>query len=815
MLMTEAEERKYRQAKNSYNNVQRAIASGRGLQFFRPDPSVLPEGYKPVWRKEKLVIGTYERPTSGRRRAQEAPIKADGTLSDEAAREFVQSINNREGEHFQNINQLFTRYWPTTDIMTRAQKYLPLNNRLTPFHKVGHSIRSMHFVQAVRAMERRILANGTSSQQANNVVAPHNAPLPSANDELILPRRTKRRADELEKAESSKRRRSIEAITELDNVLLQSEKAIYEGEFSGTSKRRLEDDAGSEESNKKQRKNEVELSSLGTELDSILLQTDEVVEQAYGDSPQRLWIPSQSSPRPTTPPPVLQEPNVVPAETQAADATKESDEFSDDMDNDYFAALADMPTPSSNKKKMPSSLDINAPFSFSDDDSQPLRQPDCPPNECQTSSAMLKWLTSRPTFSEAAKKFLYKRAYPSFVYQLLDLPYPPPLQKGLPKTPSFDEFDDIDESKLALMADVPVQKGNAEESTFAAVAHAPVQEDDCADKSEQHLVADAPVQKKDNDDKSELSFMAEASVHKDNAISESQQTFVYNFDSSEDEGNEAEAADGNPVTLASPKNVDVYNMAGRNIEIYTQYIPEDNQEREEARMHNSPVTNEPPMGDAVIINEEGSGKEVADSKPVTLASGKNADTYKIAGQDSGIYTQYIPGGNGGRDEPRMDHLPMTNQERDATEAALNSPENSASDQCDYLYIWGGPEPAPDSQYFPDDPEKRRDPRLDRLLRDPSPIQNVETIDLRSDLSLPRNEERPAWPSPTDSDRYDAQWLLSPFPDENPAVASPQESDNACEDEPRMEEGDSFDDAFFEDGTYRHYWYRESSSCTNV
>ncbi|KAI9260769.1 hypothetical protein BDA99DRAFT_483341 [Phascolomyces articulosus] len=157
MLMTETEERKYRQAKESYNAVQQAIARGGNLEYFKPNPSVLPRNYQPVWRKKRFSISTYiplasnsGRSARGRSKTQKV-VNPDGTLADDVETEFLQKLGAA------TMEEAFTSYWPEQDTLKRSQRYLPMNTKPLIHHRVGHSRRTTQFIELYNKIDQRIL----------------------------------------------------------------------------------------------------------------------------------------------------------------------------------------------------------------------------------------------------------------------------------------------------------------------------------------------------------------------------------------------------------------------------------------------------------------------------------------------------------------------------------------------------------------------------------------------------------------------------------------------------------------------------------
>ncbi|KAI8147279.1 hypothetical protein BJV82DRAFT_664526 [Fennellomyces sp. T-0311] len=176
MLMTEAEERKYKQAKESYDFVQRQITRGGNIQYFKPNPSVLPENYRPVWRKKRLAIGAYIASTSSKSRNKPAPkaVNADGTLLEEVESLFLQRLG------VSTPIEAMERFWPKRPIQNRIRRHLPKNIHVSMHHHVGHSRRTQQFVHLIKKIEHRILHGNDGATQES---------VPEVGNVLILPRR--------------------------------------------------------------------------------------------------------------------------------------------------------------------------------------------------------------------------------------------------------------------------------------------------------------------------------------------------------------------------------------------------------------------------------------------------------------------------------------------------------------------------------------------------------------------------------------------------------------------------------------------------
>ncbi|KAI7853500.1 hypothetical protein BDC45DRAFT_557762 [Circinella umbellata] len=191
MLMTETEERKYRSAKESYNQVQSAISRGGNLEYFKQNPSVLPANYHPVWRKKRFTIGTFiasaSSATARKKRKTIAVVNSDGLLTEDAQMEFLSKLD------VSTVQEAFDKYWPKRDIIRRAQKYLPMNTKPLIHHRVGHSRRTMQFIQLYNKIEQRILhgADADMNDYGQEKHEEGQEPEPTVGNTLYLPRRNK------------------------------------------------------------------------------------------------------------------------------------------------------------------------------------------------------------------------------------------------------------------------------------------------------------------------------------------------------------------------------------------------------------------------------------------------------------------------------------------------------------------------------------------------------------------------------------------------------------------------------------------------
>lgn len=161
LLLTEAEEKKFATAKEGYARIQSLITRGDLLTYYKPNPTVLPPNYRPTICKKKLTVGTYQpkiTPSRKRKRdiVEDFNYDKDGVLKPEAERVFVRSFCDRD-HNFTTIDQVKTRYWPIEKTLHCLNKYVPLQARVKPTFRVGHSKRTSQLVGLVQKCEHYIL----------------------------------------------------------------------------------------------------------------------------------------------------------------------------------------------------------------------------------------------------------------------------------------------------------------------------------------------------------------------------------------------------------------------------------------------------------------------------------------------------------------------------------------------------------------------------------------------------------------------------------------------------------------------------------
>jgi hypothetical protein len=161
LLMTEAEEKKFAQAKESYARVQNMISRGGILTYYKPNPTVLPPNYRPALCRKTLTVATYQpKVVSSRKRkkevAEDSYYDREGLLKPEAELNFVRSFCDQD-HNFTSMEQVISRYWPVQKTLLCLNKYVPLQARAKPTFRVGHSNRTSQLISLVQKCEHRIL----------------------------------------------------------------------------------------------------------------------------------------------------------------------------------------------------------------------------------------------------------------------------------------------------------------------------------------------------------------------------------------------------------------------------------------------------------------------------------------------------------------------------------------------------------------------------------------------------------------------------------------------------------------------------------
>lgn len=140
LLLTETEERKFKQAKDTYAYVQKMITQGTGLTYYKSSTSLLPNHYKPALCRKHIHVGEYQNYFSSKNNetSEKSPLITDPFMNEDAE---------------QNMTQVMKK-----SRLPESLKYqMPLQIKATPTHFVGHSKRTIDFVNLVQKMEHRIL----------------------------------------------------------------------------------------------------------------------------------------------------------------------------------------------------------------------------------------------------------------------------------------------------------------------------------------------------------------------------------------------------------------------------------------------------------------------------------------------------------------------------------------------------------------------------------------------------------------------------------------------------------------------------------
>ncbi|CEG83361.1 hypothetical protein RMATCC62417_17291 [Rhizopus microsporus] len=185
LLMTESEEKKFAQAKDAYSKIQRLIAQPGMITYHRPNPIVIPAGYRPVISKQVLNIGAYQPKLTGTKRKRQGGrdrsiISAEGKLTEMGKTILLNSFSTAS-HRFTEIDDIFSRYWPIQSMTKSLNRYVPLQIQEKRYRRIGHSRRTTEFIKLVQRMEHRILNPGQD--------VPFKAP-EKRQTKLILPKKS-------------------------------------------------------------------------------------------------------------------------------------------------------------------------------------------------------------------------------------------------------------------------------------------------------------------------------------------------------------------------------------------------------------------------------------------------------------------------------------------------------------------------------------------------------------------------------------------------------------------------------------------------
>lgn len=202
LLMTEYEEQKFKQAKETYEQVQKLITQGVHLSYYKPNPSVIPNNYKPTICRKRIEIGQFKAPEKNKPRGKVASssfnITLDGFLTKSTEKAFVQSFCNGQ-EQYTNVTQVMQKYWPTKSIRKSLSKQVPLQTQVKTSHFIGHSKRTLDFVDLIKKIEHRILYPDEEiqfkvSKQQTQLMLP--SKVNPSSSKLFLPPKRKPRNDD-------------------------------------------------------------------------------------------------------------------------------------------------------------------------------------------------------------------------------------------------------------------------------------------------------------------------------------------------------------------------------------------------------------------------------------------------------------------------------------------------------------------------------------------------------------------------------------------------------------------------------------------
>jgi hypothetical protein len=137
LLLTEAEGKKYSQAKDKYLQIQHLIARGDSIRYHHLVPSVLPENYRPAMLQQKITIPAVHEYTT------------DGKMKESTMDAFINSFPG----HLHSLDALVGYYWPHK---TKLNTMISIQRNLQCTHRVPHSKTTKYFTTCMRRMESRI-----------------------------------------------------------------------------------------------------------------------------------------------------------------------------------------------------------------------------------------------------------------------------------------------------------------------------------------------------------------------------------------------------------------------------------------------------------------------------------------------------------------------------------------------------------------------------------------------------------------------------------------------------------------------------------
>ncbi|KAI7902585.1 uncharacterized protein BX663DRAFT_509739 [Cokeromyces recurvatus] len=246
LLMTESEETKFAQAKQTYEKIQQLVARGDLLKYYHPNPTVIPANYKPTLCRKKLTVGTYQpKITTTRKRKfqEETNFTSNGFLKPDAQQLFLQELGAT------TLSQAIERHWPIHKTIKSLSKYVPLQSRLQNTSRVGHSRRTLQFTQAVQRMEHLILHPEEKSKLSISFTQPISLSSSSRpiQQKLILPskKNKKQKTHHVNESEDDDLTDFIENNPSAVDQFIDNQTLYL------PTKRKLEDDGLDQKSNKK------------------------------------------------------------------------------------------------------------------------------------------------------------------------------------------------------------------------------------------------------------------------------------------------------------------------------------------------------------------------------------------------------------------------------------------------------------------------------------------------------------------------------------------------------------------------------------
>jgi hypothetical protein len=178
LLLTESEEKKFNNAKETYTRVQQLIANGSSIRYHPTIPSVIPKNYKPTMARQKLTIGDYVAIVKTKRgpKVAEQDYTTDGKMKESTMNAFIKSFP----VGLNTLDALVNHYWPIQSHKTKLNTTIPIQKNLQR-SRVSHSKTTRYFTTCIRRMEHRILHPGQDVPVAKVL----------EQKKLVLPKRQK------------------------------------------------------------------------------------------------------------------------------------------------------------------------------------------------------------------------------------------------------------------------------------------------------------------------------------------------------------------------------------------------------------------------------------------------------------------------------------------------------------------------------------------------------------------------------------------------------------------------------------------------